>query len=266
MYLELASKKVESGDFIKIEFTGRVKGSDVVFATSDEEVAKKFNIFDEKTRYGPIPLVAGQSFLLAGLDKQIVGLPVGEQKTVQVPFIDAYGPKREDLIKTYPQKKLKDSNIKIVKGEHIKDKNRTGVITQWKEGKVWVDFNHELAGQDLEFEVKVLEKVDDLKSKLLLLVNRYVPVKEEDFKFESKSEKDISLELSPYLLLTEGLQNVTLRMISDLRSNMGYDKIEFKFAFDFTEVNKEEKKFDELISQPVEEKTESSDESEEKEE
>ena len=157
MYSELASKKVAAGDFIKVEFTGRVKSSNVVFATSDEEVAKKFNIFDEKTRYWPIPMIAGQSFLLAGLDKQIVGLPIGEEKTVLVPYAEAYGPKREDLIKTYPQKKLKDSGIKIVKGEHIKDKNKTGVITQWKEGKVWVDYNHELAGEDLEFDVKIFE-------------------------------------------------------------------------------------------------------------
>jgi len=245
----LASKKVvESGDFIKVEFTGRVKSSNVVFSTSDEDVAKKFNIFDEKTRYGPIPLVAGQSFLLPGLDKQIIGLTIGEEKTVLVPAVEAYGIKREDLIKTYPQKKLKDSGIKIVKGERIKNKNKTGIITAWKEGKVWVDYNHELAGEDLEFEVKVTEKVEDPKSKLFLVVSRYIPgMKEEDFKFEEK-EKEISLELSPYLLITDGLQNVTLRLISELRQNMGYDKIEFKFPFDFTEVNKEEKKLDKMLA------------------
>ena len=120
----MASKKtVASGDFIKLEFTGRVKSSNVVFATSDPEVAKKFNIFDEKTVYGPISLVAGSPFLLPGLDKQIVGLNVGDEKKLAIPAVEAYGEKREDLIKSYPQKKLKDSGIKIAKGERIKDKD-----------------------------------------------------------------------------------------------------------------------------------------------
>lgn len=253
----MASKKVESGDFIKLEFTGKIKSSNVVFSTSDAEVAKKFNIFDEKTTYGPVPVIAGQSFLLPGLDKQIIGLPVGEQKNILVPTSEAYGNPREDLIKTYPQKKLKDSGIKIAKGERIKDKNRVGRIVSFKEGKVRVDYNHELAGEDLEFEVKILEKVEDQKSKLFLLVNRYVPgLKEDDFNYESKAEKDISVSLSPYLLLTEGLQNVTLRLISDLRQSFGYDKIEFKFAFDFTEINKEEKKLNEALTIPPEEASE----------
>ena len=251
----MASKKVvESGDFIKIEFTGRVKGTNVVFSTSDEETAKKFNIFDEKTRYGPIPVVAGQSFLLPGLDRQIIGLPINEQKVLEVPAADAYGEKKESLFKTYPQKKFKDSGIKIIKGERVKDKDRVGTIVAFKEGKVRVDFNHELAGEDLEFEIKIIEKVEDFNSKLFFLVSRYVPgLKEKDFKFESKAEKNISLELSPYLLLTEGLQSVTLRLLNDLRENMGYDKIEFKFPFDFSEINKEEKKLNEALTIPAEE-------------
>ena len=106
MLVKLANKKVvESGDFIKVEFTGKIKGSNVVFSTSDEEVAKKNNIFDEKTRYGPIPLVAGQQFLLPGLDRQIVGLAIGEQKSLSVPAAEAYGPKREELIKAYQLEK-----------------------------------------------------------------------------------------------------------------------------------------------------------------
>lgn len=258
--LTLASKKtVESGDFIKVEFTGRIKSSNVVFSTSDEEVAKKSNIFDEKTRYGPIPLVAGQSFLLPGLDRQIVGLTVGDEKKLLVPAAEAYGLKQESLIKTYPQTKLKKSGIKIAKGEKIKDHDKVGTIVSFKAGKVSVDYNHELAGEDLEFEVKVIEKVEDQKSKLFLLVSRYVPgLKEEDFKYESKSDKEISIEMSPYLLLTEGLQNVTLRLISDLRQNMGYEKMEFKFAFDFSEVMKQEKDLNEALTLPPEESSEQS--------
>lgn len=249
----MASKKaIASGDFIKLEFTGRVKSTNVVFATSDPEVAKKFNIFDEKTVYGPISLVAGSPFLLPGLDRQIVGLKVDEEKKLSVPAIEAYGLKRDDLIKSYPQKKLKDSGIKIAKGERIKDKDRTGVITEWKQGRVWVDYNHELAGQDLEFDVKVVEKVEDQKSKVFLMVSRYVPgLDEKEFKFESKSEKEITLELNPYLLLREGIQNVTLRLISDLNGTLGYDKIEFKYIFDLSEVKKEQDKLNELISSPV---------------
>ena len=261
----MAGKKVvESGDFVKIEFTGRVKSTNVVFATSDEETAKKFNIFDEKTRYGPIPVVAGQPFLLSGLDRQVVGLPINDQKVLQVPAAEAYGEKKESLIKTYPQKKFKDSGIKITKGERVKDKDRVGTIVAFKEGNVRVDFNHELAGEDLEFDIKVIEKVEELKSKIFLLVTRYVPgLKEEDFKFETKSEKDISIELSPYLLLTEGLQNITLRLLSDLRGHMGYDKIEFKFPFDFSEVNKQEKELDKALTVPADDSSEESSEEEE---
>ena len=242
---------VSSGDFIRVEFTGKKKSSGVVFSTTNSETAKNLGIFDDKTKYGPIPIVAGQAFLLPGLDKQIIGLKIGETKTIKVPSAEAYGPKSEDLIVSYPVRKLKASNIKPVKGEKIKDKNRVGTIVSIKEGRARVDYNHELAGEDLEFEISVVEKVEELKSKLFMTVTRYVPgLKEEDFKYEidQTNDKAISLELSPYLLLTEGLQNVTLRLISDLRQIFTYEKIQFNFSFDFTEINKEEKKLAEVLT------------------
>lgn len=258
---------IESGDFIKVEFTGRIKETGAVFSTSDEDTAKKFNIYDKKSKYGSIPVVAGQSFLLPGLDKKIIGLEVGKAKTIIVPAEEAYGQKQESLIQTFPAKKVKESGFKLKKGEKIRNKNQVGTIISIKQGKVRVDFNHALSGKDLEFEVKVNEIVEDQTKKIFLIVSRYISVlKEADFKYEvNEDNKSISLELSPYMLLTDELQNITLRLISDLRQNFDYQKIEFKFAFDFSEINKEEKKLTNALTAPVSSSEDSTDESTDKE-
>jgi FKBP-type peptidyl-prolyl cis-trans isomerase 2 len=248
-----SSPIVEQGDFIKLEFTGRIKETGAVFSTSDTEIAKKSNIFDEKTKYGPIPIVAGESFLLPGLDRQIIGLEVGKTSKILVPAEEAYGPRRDDLIQTFPVKRLKGAGIKPKKGEKIKSKDKVGTIVSIKQGRVWVDFNHELAGKDMEFEVKVLDKVEDEKTRIFLLVSRYIAaLKEEEFHYEADEDaKSISLELPPFLLLTDGLQNTIIRLIGDLRQNFGYDKVEFKFKFDFSEISKEEKKLNETLTAPT---------------
>ena len=248
-----SSNIIESGDFIKLEFTGRIKDTGAIFSSSDEETAKKAGIYDEKSKYGPIPLVAGQSFLLPGLDRQIIGLEVGKSSTVLVPSAEAYGPRQESLIQTFPAKRIKESGIKLKKGEKVRNKNQLGVIVGIKQGRVHVDFNHELAGKDLEFEVNILEKVEEQSSKIFLLVSRYIAaLKEEDFSYDAnEDEKSINLNFNLFLLLTEGFQNVALRLMSDLRQNFNYQKIEFRFAFDYSEIAKEEKKLEETMSAPV---------------
>lgn len=266
--VKASSNIIQAGDFIKLEFTGRVKETGAIFSTSDENIAKKSNIYDEKSKYGAVPLVAGQSFLLSGLDRQIVGLEVGKPTKLLVLAEEAYGPRTKEKIQTFSVKKLKAAGIKPKRGEKIQNKNQLGIIISVKEGRVRVDFNHGLAGKDLEFEVKVTEKIEDRSSQIFLMVSRYVSaLKEEDFNYEAnEDDKSISLDMSPFLLLTEGIQNISLRLISDLRQNFGYEKVEFKFKFDFSEIAKEEKKLEETLTAPVtdDDKSEDEDESEEK--
>lgn len=250
---------VENGDFVTIEYTGRVKETGAIFSTSDEETAKKADLWDKKTTFGAVPIIAGERFLLPGLDRQIVGLAVGEQQTLVVPAEEAYGQRQSDLIRSYPARLVKESGIKMARGENIRDKiqgqDMTGTIVDIKHGKVKVDFNHEMAGQDLEFDVRVVEKVEGERERMAFLFSRFVPrFKADDltYKVDPEDKTSVDIELPPFMLLSEGVGQMLIRVIGDLRHHLQFEKIDFHFQFDFSQVAKAEQELAEIQDQPVE--------------
>jgi len=255
---------MENGDFVELEYTGRVQATGEIFSTTDEVTAKKNNIFNERTQYGSIIAVIGQQFLLSGLDKQLINLKVGETKTLEVSTQEAYGKRNGELIESFSIRRLRKSGIKPVVGEKFKNQNRFGTIISLKEGRARVDFNHPLAGKNLEFEVTIREVITDRNKQIGAIIRKYIPTtKPEELKFEinSADDKDVSIELNPFLLLTQGAGEMMIRMLGDFRDQLGFQKIEYKFPFDFSGVKTAEKELKEVVAD-VSSETESETESE----
>ena len=91
---------IQKGDFIRVSYTG--KNEDRVYDTTDEEVAKANEIYNEKGKYGGDVIIVGAGHTVAGLDEDLVGKDVGYSGSVTIPPEKAFGARNPELIETVP--------------------------------------------------------------------------------------------------------------------------------------------------------------------
>ena len=148
---------IEKGDVVELMFVGKVKGNGVFQETKE-----------------PTPMIVGMKKLIPGLDEALLGMEEGEKKTVEVSPEKGYGQRDQSLVKLIPLSAFKKSGITPVPGAVIDIEGYPARILTVSGGRVQVDFNHELAGKTLIFdvEVKKIHKTD--KEKAEVLTNKYM--------------------------------------------------------------------------------------------
>lgn len=161
---------INDGDFVRVNFTGKVKETDDVFDTTYDEIAQEAGIFEENKTYKPIPIVVGRNHLLPAIEESIKGLEAGDTKHVEVEAADAFGPRDSKLVQLVPMKEFKKQGMNPVPGMKISSNGSTGKILTVNGGRVKVDFNHELAGKDLIYDVEVTEIIDDVEEKIKSMI------------------------------------------------------------------------------------------------
>lgn len=139
--------KVESGKTVKLNYTGKFENGDV-FDTSLVEGRE------------PLKTMLGQGNLIPGFEKGLLGMTVGESKTISVDPVEGYGEYLDGLVTTVEKKQVPDT-VKV--GDMLQSQSDRGVmnvtVTEVNEDTVTLDANHPLAGKKLVFEVEVLEIV-----------------------------------------------------------------------------------------------------------
>ncbi len=213
--------KIKTGDFLKISFTLVVKGSGQVIETTDEKVAKKANIFDEKNNYSQrLMIVGNDEMYLKKLNESIVGKDVGEKFKVSIPPEDTFGHRDSSKIKLLGRKELVAKNIIPEVGKQIQWGNQTGVILSAVGGRVRADFNHPLVGQTIEYKVEINEKITGSKKKLEVLIDYLLPGV--DLKtFTIKNEKEKITITMPEEITTKDLylQFRKIRIATEINKN-----------------------------------------------
>ena len=168
---------IKKGDFVEIEYTGKTKDDNVIFDTTDEEVAKKNNIHSELSVYGPIIICIGQGQLLKGLDHQLEGKEPGKY-TFDMKPEDAFGKKSAKLVRLIPISKFQAQKITPEPGLIMEIDGNTCAVKRVSGGRVLVDFNHPLSGKDLEYDMTVKRMVTDKKEQIQSLLTIILSVKE----------------------------------------------------------------------------------------
>lgn len=112
----------------------------------------------------PLKFLCGHGQIIPGLENELIGLKEGEEKTVRVAPEDGYGKKSEDMIHTVPLDQL-PREIDPRVGEKLQAQTPeghmiVGTITKVRPENVDIDFNHELADEHLNFNVKVVSVRD----------------------------------------------------------------------------------------------------------
>ncbi|MEX0680069.1 MAG: peptidylprolyl isomerase [Balneolales bacterium] len=140
--------KIKEGDTVKVHYTGKIADG-TVFDTSKEREPLEFTI--------------GEGKLIPGFEKAVVGMNVGDNNTVTIPSDEAYGEKRDDMVVDVEKNQIPE-DIKPEVGQQLQIQQKDGgtipvVITDITDEKVKLDANHPLAGEDLTFEIEVVEVV-----------------------------------------------------------------------------------------------------------
>ncbi|MEE8401870.1 MAG: FKBP-type peptidyl-prolyl cis-trans isomerase [Candidatus Hydrothermarchaeaceae archaeon] len=166
---------LENGDFVRINYTGKIKESGEVFDTTIEKVAKESNIYDDKLTFKAAPMVIGAGHAIKGLDESLQGMEVGEKKVFDLPPEKAYGPRDPKLVKVIPLKEFKKQGLRPFPGMMFEAEGRTGKVQSVGSGRVRIDFNYGLAGKTLGYEVTVEEKINKTEEKIRLLLEYHLP-------------------------------------------------------------------------------------------
>ena len=137
-------KRAKPGDTVKINYTGRLNDG-FVFDSSD----------DRK----PMQFVIGKNHVITGLIEAVIGMAVGESKTVRITAGEALGPRLKDAAKIINRNQC-PVDVQIGQNLAMTDKDaRTTVVTvvDISESTVTLDTNHPLAGENLTLDIKLLE-------------------------------------------------------------------------------------------------------------
>ena len=138
--------KVKANDTVRVHYTGTLTDG---------------QIFDSSLQREPMEVALGQGQLIPGFEKGLIDMEVNEKKTITIDKKDAYGEVNEALFQRISKSQLPE-DIKPEVGMGLVGSNAEGQQQQFRVAKVEendiiLDANHPLAGQDLVFDLEVIE-------------------------------------------------------------------------------------------------------------
>jgi FKBP-type peptidyl-prolyl cis-trans isomerase SlyD len=117
-------------------------------------------VVDSSEKSEPIQFIQGHGHIIPGLEKQLYGMQLGEQKQVSVSASDGYGEVDKSAYADVPRDEFPpDIPLKTGIGLQLRDQDGNvmeGYISEVGEKSVRLDFNHPLAGKDLDFSIEVV--------------------------------------------------------------------------------------------------------------
>ena len=141
-------QQVKKGDKVKVHYHGKLTNGET---------------FDSSAGREPLEFEVGGGLVIKGFDKGVTGMSVGDKKTINIPFDEAYGPRNPEMLIEIPKENFpKELDLEI--GLPLMVNNDSGqnfqvVVSQIKDTSVILDANHPLAGEDLVFDLELVEIV-----------------------------------------------------------------------------------------------------------
>jgi len=140
--------EAKTGDVVRVHYTGRLLDG---------------TTFDSSEGRDPLEFTVGAGQMIKGFDAGVQGMLVGDKKTIQIVPEEAYGHRDEEAIIEFPRENV-PSDMQLEPGMQLTLRNQYGqpvpvIVLEVKEEVVVMDANHMLAGQELVFEVELVEIV-----------------------------------------------------------------------------------------------------------
>ena len=136
----------ESGNTVRVHYSGRLEDG---------------TVFDSSEGSEPLEFVVGKDMIIPGLEKEIVGMGVGDTKTINVACDEAYGPRQDDAVQVVPREEI-PAEIQLEVGGRLQASTPEGqqmllTVVELTDTEATLDANHPLAGKDLVFDIEMVE-------------------------------------------------------------------------------------------------------------
>ncbi|HEX2607896.1 MAG TPA: peptidylprolyl isomerase [Flavisolibacter sp.] len=141
-------QQAQNGDKVRVHYHGKLRSGET---------------FDSSNGRDPLEFTIGNGDVIKGFDEGVKGMQVGDKKTVEIDVDNAYGQKQQEMMIEFPKDQFPpEMNPEV--GLQLMMSNGSGqqfpvTIAEVKEGTVILDANHPLAGQDLIFDLELVEIV-----------------------------------------------------------------------------------------------------------
>lgn len=138
----------KNGDTVRINYTGRL--------TDGTE-------FDSSAGGEPLQFTLGAGQVIPGLEARVIGMETGSKSTVTIPSQEAYGPHHAEAVQSMDRATV-PPDLELRVGSRLQARTADGrvvplTVVELDETSVKVDANHPLAGQDLVFDIELVEIV-----------------------------------------------------------------------------------------------------------
>jgi peptidylprolyl isomerase len=139
-------QQAKDGDKVKVHYHGRLRTGET---------------FDSSEGRDPLEFTVGAGQMIKGFDDGVKGMQVGDKKTVEIGAEEAYGQREAENLIEFPNDQF-PPNMNPEVGMQLMLSNDQGqqfpvVVTEVKESSVVLDANHPLAGQDLIFDIEMMD-------------------------------------------------------------------------------------------------------------
>ncbi|MBC8486324.1 MAG: peptidylprolyl isomerase [Bacteroidetes bacterium] len=138
--------KIKDGDNVKVHYTGKLNDG---------------TVFDSSEGREPLAFTIGKGMMIPGFEKGVLGMDINEEKKITISPEEAYGEIREDMFAEVEKSQL-PPNVKPEVGIELMSQTPDGQqlvvrVTEVNEKTIKIDANHQLAGKELTFDIKVVE-------------------------------------------------------------------------------------------------------------
>jgi FKBP-type peptidyl-prolyl cis-trans isomerase 2 len=143
--------KIKQGDTVRVHYTGKLNDG---------------STFDSSKNRDPLEFTLGERKIIPGFENAVEGMKQGEEKTEKIPYQQAYGERREELVFKVEREQF-PADVTPETGQRLQMNQKNGqvvpvTVTEVNDQMVTLDANHPLAGEDLTFTIRVVEIVSSM--------------------------------------------------------------------------------------------------------
>jgi peptidylprolyl isomerase len=139
---------VKQGDTVKVHYAGKLDDG---------------TLFDTSAGREPLQFTVGGGQVIPGFDNAMLEMAIGDKKEVVIAVEEAYGPHSDELVTAVPRERF-PADLELEIGQQLQVGLENGqqaivMVVDITDEAVTLDANHPLAGQELTFEIELVEIV-----------------------------------------------------------------------------------------------------------
>ncbi|RBI63856.1 peptidylprolyl isomerase [halophilic archaeon] len=198
----------QEGDFVELAYTARTVESGDLVDTTDAEVAEEEGVDDQERDFEPRVIVLGAGHIFESVEEDIYGSEPGAEGTVVVEAEEAFGEYDNEEVRTVSADKIPEDDR--YPGANVQVDGQQGYVETIIGGRARVDFNHPLAGEDIEYEYEVVDEVEDRTEQAKGLLGMYIDADLDMWIETEEEEEEVDVEGEEDETETETVEKETL--------------------------------------------------------